>query len=83
MKPPPPPEIPNCRFQHTIKTPAGPVEVEYEMPPPKNIEQFLTMFETVVKHFPPSQEQLLAIAARERSLGPPPIATNSTKKRRK
>ena len=72
--------MPNCQFEHTAQTPKGPVRVQWECPAPKNTAQLEAMFAVMVKHFPPTPEQLAVIAARERLSASPSPKTR--KKRR-
>jgi hypothetical protein len=60
-----PPKTDCCVFRHPIETPLGKVTVQYELPAPETTEQFLAMWETMIKHFPPAPEQLAEIARRE------------------
>ena len=60
-------------------TPGGPMRVRWECAPPKTTAEFLAMFAVVVKHFPPTSEQLAEVEARERAqmLLPPSVAPKS------
>lgn len=62
------------------------MKVAYDMAAPKTGEDFLAIFQAVVKHFPPTPEQLAAAERRERnslmvSTAPSPAAVRHAVKR--